>query len=152
MRLAAILPVAAIALGLVIGWSTAGVAPPAPQHLPQLPMLRDGHALAGAARERFIALGLAQAPQAEVLPEAPPPPDISVLFRRDLTAIEQTPQGLMAWIIDLDQLSGRRGLKRGDVYQDGWRVSGVTEQSVELRARGQVRRVAVFDLPPEAAQ
>lgn len=130
-----------------LGWVTArapaiaaaplALSPPSPQH---------GRIAAREARERFAAFGLAAAP-AERTYEPPPPPDIAVLFRRDLTAIEQREDGLVVWIVDFTQQFGRRALRRGDVYQDGWRVSAISPQFIELRRRRETRRVAAFEPP-----
>ena len=102
---------------------------------------------AAAARTRFAALGLLPPPPPE--PSQPPPPDIAVVFRRDLSAIEQTRRGYQVWVVDLNQERGRRSIRVGGVYQDGWRVASIRPQSVELRRRGELRRVAVFDLPTD---
>ncbi|MEQ1707821.1 MAG: hypothetical protein ABL864_05770 [Terricaulis sp.] len=138
--------------GLASGWVTA-VRAPAPALSEQAPAWAASHhggESIGAARERLAALGYGAA---EVLAsdealQARPPPDVAILFRRDLTAIEQRADGPLAWIVDFTQPNGRRGLRPGDVYQDGWRVSIVSEQIIELRRRRETRRVAVFVPPP----
>lgn len=99
---------------------------------------------AHAAAERLQALAFVVPPTVEFVAEAPQPPDIAVLFRRDLTAIEQSASGPVAWIVDLNRENGRRGLRRGDIYQDGWRVAAVRRQSVELRRGAETRRVDLF--------
>lgn len=133
---------------LGIGWMTA----PAPQnlaHARQAAMSAPHHggARAAAARERFAALGLLPAPPPE--PSQPPPPDVAIVFRRDLSAIEQTRRGYQVWVVDLNQERGRRGIRTGGVYQDGWRVASITPQAVVLRRRGEVRRIPVFDPPAD---
>ena len=70
-----------------------------------------------------------------------------MLFRRDLTAIEDRDGGRVAWIIDFTQTYQRRALRVGDVYQDGWRVSRIGVQSIDLRRRREVRTVDAFALP-----
>ena len=151
MNRAAIFAVS-LAGGLAAGWFTSVPAPsPAPseQDLSWAAPLHGGESI-GAARERLAALGYGAADvlASEEASQAPPPPDIAILFRRDLTAIEQRVDGPLAWVIDFTQPSGRRGLRPGDVYQDGWRVSTVHEQIIELRRRRETRRVAVFTPPP----
>ena len=154
MRRSWLLMGAALGGGLLLGWLTA-----VPQRTPRgsenatVISPRHGGAAAGAAGERLAALNYAGGAEAEVYVEEapPPPPDVAVLFRRDLTAIEQTPSGPIAWIVDLNQMVGRRGLRRGDVYQDGWRVSAIREQVIELRRRRELRRVETFVPPPELA-
>jgi hypothetical protein len=106
----------------------------------------------GAARERLLELGLGEVVEtAPELFEAPPAPDIATLFRRDLTAIEHGTRGAHALIVDYAEPSGRRRLRVGDVYQDGWRIARVDAQRIELRRRREVREVAVFELAPEAS-
>lgn len=139
--------VGAIALsGGAAGWLTApSPAAPAlsarahfeaPQHMGER---------AGAARERFAALGYGQEPPPAAEPEGPPPPDIAVLFRRDLTAIQETASGRVVVIIDSNADFRRRSIGVGGVYQDGWRVAAISEQSVELRRRRETRSVGFFD-------
>jgi hypothetical protein len=152
MNRAVILAVS-LSAGLASGWLTVARAP-TPTPSDQAPLWAAPHhggESIGAARERLEALGYgaAEAPASdEILLAAPPPPDIAVLFRRDLTAIEQRAEGPLAWIVDFTQPNGRRSLRPGDVYQDGWRVSTVSEQVIELRRRRETRRVAVFTPPP----
>ncbi len=134
--------------GLAAGWFTAVRAPAtaaSDQALSWAAPHHGGESI-GAARERLTALGYgaAEVIASDEVFQAPPPPDIAILFRRDLTAIEQRAEGPLAWIVDFTQPTGRRGLKPGDVYQDGWRVSTVSEQIIELRRRRETRRVAVF--------
>lgn len=146
---------AAMVVGLGLGWLTA--TPPRDDDTRAGPsasafdVQHDG-ARAAAARDRLRALGLGQvyAPASET-PAAPPPPDVAILFRRDLTAVEQTPRGPIVWVVDLNQTHGRRAIRVGGVYQDGWRVSAIRPQAIELRRRRERRDIAVFD-PPAADQ
>ena len=81
----------------------------------------------------------------------PPPPDVAVRFRRDLTAIEETPAGPVVWIVDAAEGSSRRAIRAGGVYADGWRVTAITPRAIELRRRAETRRVLTFSAPePEA--
>lgn len=148
MRRAILLLGAALIGGFGVGWLTAGprAAAPAPAEVALVAPVHAGHA-ARAAAERIGQLSFVL-PPAEEVAAPPPPPDVAVLFRRDLTAIEQTPAGPVVWIVDLNQPNGRRGLKSGDIYQDGWRVSAVRPQAIELRRRGEVRRVDLFATAP----
>lgn len=109
---------------------------------------RHGGELARAAAERLQTLAFVVPPTVESVAEAPRPPDIAVLFRRDLTAIEQSAAGPVAWIVDLNRENGRRGLRRGDIYQDGWRIAAVRRQSVDLRRGEETRRVDLFAPQP----
>lgn len=144
MRAQLFLLAAGIAGGLGVGWLTAPV--PVADAAPALTATTLTHARTEAsdARERLDDLGLAPPP---VVDAPPPPPDIAVLFRRDLTAIEDLPAGRVAWIVDYAQTHQRRSLRVGDVYQDGWRVSRINVQSVELRRRREVRSIDAFALP-----
>lgn len=148
MRRVLLLLAAALVGGFGLGWLTAGprAAGPAPAEVALVTPIHAG-ALARAAAERIRELSFVL-PPAEEVAAPPPPPDIAVIFRRDLTAIEQTPAGPVVWIVDLNQPAGRRGLKSGDVYQDGWRVGAVRPQSIELRRRGEVRQVDLFATAP----
>ena len=147
MRRVLLLFGAALVGGAGAGWLTAPhadlAATPAPLELAQ-----PVHAGVAAAEARMRLEQLHATLPAEEALEAPPPPDITVLFRRDLTAIEQRPDGPIVWIVDFAAEFGRRGLKIGDVYQDGWRLSAVAGQYIELRRRRETKRVTVFEAPP----
>lgn len=130
--------------GLGLGWVTA----PAPEadaaaSLDTPAVVHAGVAAADA-RTRLAALGLAPPP---VVDAGPPPPDVAVLFRRDLTAIEERGAQRVVWIVDYAQTHQRRALRVGDIYQDGWRVARIGAQRVELRRRREVRTVDAFALP-----
>ncbi len=133
-----------VAAGLGLGWLTASTPEPASSPIVDAVTLAHAGVEAGAARERLEALGLAPAPVVET---GPPPPDIAVLFRRDLSAIEERATGRIAWIVDFTQTYRRRALRVGDIYQDGWRIARIAPQSVELRRRREVRNVDTFALP-----
>lgn len=130
--------------GLGLGWYVAPAAEVSATPAPQAPTLIDARVQAREALERLSELGFAPAPEVEA---APPPPDIALLFRRDLTAIEQRPTGRVVLIVDTAQAHQRRVLRIGDVYQDGWRVARIEAQSVQLRRRREVRTVDAFALP-----
>lgn len=144
MRAQLFLLAGGVAVGLGLGWLTAST--PEPEASPIVDAITVVHAgvEAGAARERLNALGLAPPP---VVDTGPPPPDIAVLFRRDLSAIEDRANGRVAWIVDFTQTYRRRALRVGDIYQDGWRIARIAPQSVELRRRREVRTVDTFALP-----
>lgn len=144
MRAQLLLLAGGIAAGLGIGWLTA----PSPEaNAPagfEPPNIVFASAEAAEARARLDALGLAPEP---VIDTGPPPPDIAVLFRRDLTAIEEAGGRHIVWIVDLAQPHQRRALRVGDSYRDGWRVARINPQSVQLRRRREVRTVDAFALP-----
>ncbi|MEQ1809077.1 MAG: hypothetical protein ABL889_04070 [Terricaulis sp.] len=130
--------------GLGVGWLTAPMPNVSATTAAQPPALVHASVEARDARQRLDRLGLAPQPVVEA---PPPPPDIAILFRRDLTAIEDRGAGRVVWIVDYAQTHQRRALRIGDVYQDGWRVSRIGAQSVELRRRREVRSVDAFALP-----
>jgi hypothetical protein len=130
--------------GLVLGWLAAPELDAEALPKMEAPALVHAGVETAAVRERLTQLGLAP-PQIEET--APPPPDIAVLFRRDLTAIEERGAVRVAWIVDFAQTHRRRALRVGDIYQDGWRVARIGPQSVQLRRRREVRTVDVFALP-----
>ena len=150
MRRALLLALLAMGGGGALGWVSAPQAEaPETARARIMPALSHGGAEAGAVRQRVreFGFGAFDAPEAEIA--APQPPDIAVLFRRDLTAIEQRSEGRVALVVDFTQDFGRRALKVGDVYRDGWRVAGIGWQTIELRRRGERRSIAVFDPPRE---
>ncbi len=138
--------------GLAAGWFTAlppGASAPALEAASQASLTPlHGGAAASAAGARITQLSFGVPPAVE-LDTPPPPPDVAVTFRRELTAIEHTPTGAVAWVVDWSQAGGRRALRRGDIYQDGWRVATVGEQSVDLRRAQEVRHIDLFSAPPE---
>ncbi|MEQ1618956.1 MAG: hypothetical protein ABL883_11515 [Terricaulis sp.] len=140
---------AGVATGAVVGALTAtpprAAAPQADAHT-LAPV--HGGAVAAKAAERLAAVSFAAPPPVE----APPPPDIAVTFRRDLTAIENTPTGAVVWVVDWNQASGRRAIHRGGEYRDGWRVSEIGNQTVELRKRTETRQVDVYAPPEDTPQ
>lgn len=130
--------------GLGLGWVTAPTPEADGVRLVEPPAVVHASGEAAEARDRLTRLGLMPPPEVEY---APPPPDIAVLFRRDLTAIEERGTTRIVWIIDYTQTYQRRALRVGDVYQDGWRVRRIGPQSVELRRRREVRTVDAFAPP-----
>lgn len=144
MKAQLVLLAAGVAGGLGIGWLTASAPDVSATAIAGTPALVHASVEAHDARQRLDRLGLAPRP---VVDAPPPPPDIAILFRRDLTAIEDRGAGRVVWIVDYSQTHQRRALRIGDVYQNGWRVSRIGAQSVELRRRREVRSVDAFALP-----
>lgn len=144
-----------VVAGFAVGWFTAApIAADADQHTDAgVAVLVSGGSVAARAGQRMAAIN--PVPQddigLDVPPPPPPPPDIAVLFRRDLTAIEESDRGLVIWIVDNLQPSLRRRIAPGEVYQDGWVVSAIAEQSIELRRRRERREVAVY-APPDYSE
>ena len=144
MRARLILLAAGVLGGVGAGWLTTPAFDVNTVAATEAPALIHASAEAREARERLDRLGLAPQPEIDT---APPPPDIAIRFRRDLTAIEDRPVGRVVWIVDYAQPHQRRALRIGDVYQNGWRVSRIGAQSVELRRRREVRSIDAFALP-----
>lgn len=143
MKAQLVLLIGSVVVGFGLGWL---IAPSPEGHavtLETAPIAHSG-AEARAAHERLDRLGFAPPP---IVDTGPPPPDIAILFRRDLTAIEDQAGGRVAWIVDFTQANQRRALRVGDVYQDGWRVSRVGVQSIDLRRRREMRTIDAFALP-----
>lgn len=130
---------------LSVGWFTAVAPEPRTGAPVSVPEIVHGGVDAGAARTLLVELGLVAPPE---LIQEPPPPDIAVLFRRDLTAVEARASDKLVWVVDHTQAFQRRALRVGDIYQDGWRVSRIDVQSIELRRRREVRSVDAFALAP----
>lgn len=130
--------------GLGLGWFTAPTPEATPSTRLEAPAIAHASVETATARERLAALGLAPPPQVDA---APPPPDIAVLFRRDLTAIEERGAARVAWVVDHTQMNQRRALRVGDIYRDGWRVARIAPQTVELRRRREMRTIDAFALP-----
>lgn len=149
----AILIAGLVAAGFVVGWiSVPSAQTGGGEQALNAVAPRHGGERAAAAAQRLLTLSFIKAPDAQAPSDAVRPPDVAVQFRRDLTAIEQTSSGRVAWIVDWTQSSGRRRLRPGDVYQDGWRITAVQTQTVELRRDQETRRVDVFSPLPGAGQ
>lgn len=154
MNRALVITAALSVFGAVGGWIAAPPIEVAPDPVgvtrtPSIDNLRDDYARARALLGR---LSFMDEGEEVAVVEAPPPPDIAQLFRRDLTAIENRADGAIVWVVDFTQQFGRRGLRVGDVYQDGWRVAAIEPQAIVLRRRRERRRVDAFVLAPEPNQ
>lgn len=147
MKAQLLLLAAGLAGGMGIGWLTAPTPTPVEREAARVPAIIHGGRDAQTARQALAELGLAPPPETAY---EPPPPDIAVLFRRDLTAIEERAGRRVVWIVDYAQTYRRRALRVGDVYQDGWRISRIGAQRVELRRRREVRAIDAFALAPAA--
>ncbi len=117
--------------------------------LEKVPRLeRPGPALNTAA-EFFAKLNPPPAPPPP--PPAPPPPpkpDISFVFRQQVRAL--THQGTGPAIL-LERDGMRRTLRLGDVFEDGWRITALNSQQVEL-TKGKLRRRLGFFVKPQEFQ
>jgi hypothetical protein len=78
---------------------------------------------------------------ASTAPVGPPPEDVSIRFRRDVTAVLTSGEPHIV-------LAGGRRVGRGDVYQDGWRVRDISSQTAVLAKGRETRNVNLFSAPP----
>ena len=161
MKFLVIAFVAVVGLGFGGAWLITAGGPLDPTHAAR-PVraarmeLRHGGDRFGAAEARLAALGFGSRPveAAQEEPVSPadapatftaPAEDISSVFRRELTAIEKTDGGLVVWVVDLGQSRGRRAISIGGTYRDGWRVTRIEQQAVELQRKDESRRIALFE-------
>lgn len=151
MKLAPYIVAGVLAAGLGAGWLSASLAPvSAAQADAPVAVARLSHGgnVAGAAARRFAALDYGAPAEGDAAEIAePPPPDIAVLFRRDLTAIEAGAGGRAVWIVDGAAPSSRRRIRRGQIYRDGWVVNAIGDQIIELRKDDEVRSIQAFEAP-----
>lgn len=79
------------------------------------------------------------------VPPPPPKPDVSVLFRQQVRAlVRQNGE----WVILVEGGGYKRSLKLGDKFGDGWVISALSSQRVELRHGKAVRLINLFERPP----
>jgi hypothetical protein len=71
----------------------------------------------------------------------PPPEDVSVTFRRQVTAVLTNGDPHIV-------LAGGRKIGRGEVYQDGWRVRDISSQRAVLTKGRETRNIDLFSAPP----
>ncbi len=151
MKLIPFAAAALLAASFAIGWATT----PAPPTLEEVRWAPPRLAHAGEATRAALQALEALAPPAiqtvdiaEAAAPAPPPaPDIAVLFRRDLTAVTGAGRGAIVWIVDARAPSQRRGLRRGALYRDGWRIADIQQERILLRRGGARRTVLVMSAP-----
>lgn len=117
--------------------------------LEKVPALeRPGPSLNTAA-EFFAKLNPPPAPPPLPPPPPPPPePDIGFVFRQQVRALIQ--QGAKPAIL-LERDGIRRALSLGDVFEDGWRITALNNQQVEL-TKGKLRRRLGFFVKPQEFQ
>lgn len=91
-------------------------------------------------------------PDLPVAPPPPPPPppvDIATHFGRDLSAVMRGPGGPVLVLVDSAGGSGRRVLKPGQGYRDGWRVQKIERGDVVLAKGRSTRRIPISrGVPP----
>lgn len=78
---------------------------------------------------------------ASTAPMGPPPEDVSIRFRRDVTAVLTNGEPHIV-------LAGGRRVGRGDVYQDGWRLRDISSQTAVLARGRETRNINLFSAPP----
>ncbi|MBU6371662.1 MAG: hypothetical protein KJS97_02955, partial [Alphaproteobacteria bacterium] len=83
--------------------------------------------------------------------EAPPiEPDVAETFRAAVTAVLMEKGRRVVVILDPEAPKGRRTLRVGARYRDGWKVRAIDDSAVELRRGRDVRRIELFAPPPSA--
>lgn len=93
--------------------------------------------------------GAPRPPPRAVKPVAlPAPPDVGLLFRRQISAVVRRDGGLGVLLVDsTGETRQTRLLKVGDVYMGSWRLAALTPDEAVLRDGREERRVALF-VPP----
>lgn len=74
-------------------------------------------------------------------PVGPPPEDVSIRFRREVSAVMTNGEPHII-------LAGGRRVGRGDLYQDGWRVRDISAQTAILAKGRETRSINLFSAPP----
>ena len=151
IRYVALGAVVAVCVAFFLGFSSKGPALPsvvmaADRHVPLAPLGRPGSGLRSAATY-FVALHPPPPPPAPPpKPVPPPPPDVSVVFRKALTAVLPGPGAIVA-----DYQQGRRVVRTlhiGDIYVDGWKLTALTRREALLTKGREQRRVTFFSTTP----
>jgi hypothetical protein len=75
------------------------------------------------------------------VPMGPPPEDVSIQFRRQVTAVLTNGEPHVV-------LAGGRKIGRGEVYQDGWRLRDISSQTAVLAKGRETRSINLFSAPP----
>jgi len=139
---------AAAALAGAAGWFAPGLFPTsgaagarAAHGAPVVSHARDA---IGAAQFSMRALHPPPPPPTIEPPPPPPEPDVTEVFRRELSAVVMRGGRPTLIVVDTSKPGGRRMVARGDRYRDGWRVAEITESSVTLRRRDETRRIDLF--------
>ena len=117
--------------------------------LEKVPNLERPGASLNTAAEFFAKLNPPPAPPPPP-PQPPPPPkpDIGLIFRQQVRALIQQGTG-PAILLERDGI--RRVLSLGDVFEDGWRITALNSQQVEL-TKGKLRRRLGFFVKPQEFQ
>ena len=77
-------------------------------------------------------------------PPPPPPIDIASSFSNALTAVVRGPEGPTLLLVEASDPAGRRALRRGEGYADGWRVQEINAAEVVLRKGESERRIPIM--------
>jgi hypothetical protein len=83
-------------------------------------------------------------PPEPFVPPPPPPVDIADRFSGDLTAVVRGAQGPTLLLLEESNPAGRRAVRRGQSYRDGWRVQEITAAEVVLRKGESERRIPIM--------
>jgi hypothetical protein len=149
----------ALVLGgaLLAGWAAPDAPPPPslalthPRPLPAADLRRPGGEMLFALDGLRGELGPDPSPRRDqalrhpVVYRAPPPapPDVALVFRREVSAVVRTPgQGLAVLLAQPGQRS--RLLRPGDLFDDRWRLVSLSSSEAMLGDGASVRRVGLF--------
>ncbi len=87
-----------------------------------------------------------QPPLMDVPPPPPEPIDIAGQLSRDLTAVVRGSEGPTLLLVDAS--TGRRSLRRGEAYLDGWKVREINGSEIVLRKDDSEQRIPIMQVPP----
>jgi hypothetical protein len=90
----------------------------------------------------------AEMPFMDAAPPAPPPIDIASQLSRDLTAVVRGGEGSTLLLVDSSDPFGRRSLRRGETYLDGWRVREINGTEIVLGKGRSERRIPIMQGAP----
>lgn len=155
IRSAALIGVALTLLAFCLGWCVKptpdALTPPVVAMRQNAPAVtKPGWAVKGAAVYFAKLNAPPPPPPAPKPPPPPPPPDVSTVFRAQMAAVVETPEGLRLLVANRQTgVRQTRMLNRGDVFQDGWTVAAFDHRHVELHKGAERRLVPFFGpLPP----
>jgi len=85
--------------------------------------------------------------------EDAPTIDVATQLRRDLTAVVHSGQRPVLWVVDPEAELGRRAVRRGQEYRDGWSFVSLAGNEIVLRKTGaEDLRVPIVGEAPATAE
>jgi len=147
IMLAAVAAPAALAAGLMVGERKPAESTLAVAERRSAPLVtQPGRDVEDAARY-FARLNVPPPPPPPPpasIPPPPPPPEPGPFLRREISAVVGGVEGRELSLL----LAGGKRLSRGDVYRDGWVLSGISNQTATLTKANEVRTVNLFAPAP----